>query len=87
MSSVTGNHKMDLFYLLKKNFKNLLVDSLSREGDSRICLIYRVGRSYKDGDSEEYAQTYFEALNLTLLTQKYRVSSPNTFSGLAYGIH
>ena len=24
MSSVTGNHTMDLFYLLKENFKNLL---------------------------------------------------------------
>ena len=28
MSSVTGNHTMDLFYLLKENIKNLLFDSL-----------------------------------------------------------
>ena len=28
MSSLTGNHTMDLFYLLKENFKNLLFDLL-----------------------------------------------------------
>ena len=28
MSSLIGNHTMDLFYLLNKNFKNLLFDSL-----------------------------------------------------------
>ena len=28
MSSLTGNHTMDLFYLLKKNSKNLLLDLL-----------------------------------------------------------
>ena len=30
MSSLTGNHTMDLFYLLKENFKNLLFDLLIR---------------------------------------------------------
>ena len=25
MSSITGNHAIDLFYLLKKNFKNLII--------------------------------------------------------------
>ena len=28
MSSLTGNHTMDLFYLLKENSKNLLLDLL-----------------------------------------------------------
>ena len=31
MSSLTGNHTMNLFYLLKKNFKNLLLDLLNRK--------------------------------------------------------
>ena len=31
MSSLTGNHTVDLFYLLKKNFKNLLLDLLNRK--------------------------------------------------------
>ena len=31
MSSLTGNHTMDLFYLLKKNLKNLLLDLLNRK--------------------------------------------------------
>ena len=55
------------------------------EGASRICLIYQVVRYQKDGDSEEYARTYYEALN-TLLLQRYREWFPNTFYGLeAYG--
>ena len=88
MSSLTGNHTMDLFYLLKESFKNLLFDLLAREGALRICLIYQVVRSHKDQDSEEYARTYYEALNQTLLTQKYRGSPPNTFYGLeAYVTH
>ena len=46
----------------------------SLEGASRICLIYQVVRYQKDEDSEEYTLTYYEALNQTLLTQKYRGS-------------
>ena len=82
MSSVTGYHTMDLFYLLKENYKNLLFDWLIM----RICLIYQVACCHKDGNSEEYTQTYYKVLNQTLLTQKYQASSPNTFHGLeAYG--
>ena len=52
----------------------------------KVCLIYQVVRYHKDYDSEEYARTYYEALNQTLVTQKYQGSSPNTFYGLeAYG--
>ena len=88
MRSVTGHHATDLFNLLKENVKNLLFDSLITEGASRICLIYEVVRCHKDGDSEEYARTYYEALNQTLLTKKYRGSSPNIFYGLeACGTH
>ena len=64
VSFVTGNRTMYLFYLLKENFKNLLFDSLIMgwEKASRIYLIYQVVRRHK-GDSEEYARTYYEALN------------------------
>ena len=40
------------------------------EEASRICLIYQVVLYHEDEDSEEYARTYYEALNQTLLTQK-----------------
>ena len=56
---------MDLFYLLKDNFKNILFDTY---GASRICLIYQIIQCHKDRDSKEYGQTYYEALNQTLLT-------------------
>ena len=72
MSSVTGNNTIDLFYLLKENFKNLLFDSLKREGASIISLIDQAVRCRKNGDSKKYARTYYEAMNQTLLTQKYR---------------
>ena len=82
MSSLRWNQTMDLFYLLKENFKNLLFDLLI------------TGRSFekkelhKDEDSEEYARTYYETLNQTLLTQKYLGSPPNAFYGLeAYDTH
>ena len=51
----------------------------SLEGASRICLIYQVFPYHKDEYAVEYTQTYYEALNQTLLTQKYRESSPNAF--------
>ena len=55
---------------------------------SRTCLVYQVVRCHKDEDSEEYARTQCEALNQTLLTQKFRGSPPNTFYGLeAYATH
>ena len=60
---------MDLLYLLKENFKNLLFDLLiigkRFENLSYLssCLLY------KDEDSEEYARMYYEALNQTLLTE------------------
>ena len=60
---------MDLLYLLKENFKNLLSHLLITEEASRICLIYQVVRHHKDEDSEKYAGTYYKALNQTLLTQ------------------
>ena len=54
------------------------------KGASAVCLIYQVVCYHKD--SEEYPWTYYEAMNQTFLTQKYRVSPPNTFYGLeAYG--
>ena len=46
---------------------------------------YQAVRYHKDGDSEEYARTYYEALNQTLLTQNSLGSSPNTFSGAHLG--
>ena len=56
------------------------------EEASTICLIYQVVRYHKDEDSEEYTRTYYDALNQTFLTQKYRGLPPNTFYGLeAYG--
>ena len=63
-----------------KNFKNILFESLITRRTSRIFLIYRVVRCHKDGDSEEYVRTYYEALNHTLY--RGRGSSPNTFHGL-----
>ena len=42
--------------------------------------------SHKDGDSEEYAWTYYDVLNQTLLSQKYQWLFLNTFYGLeGYG--
>ena len=66
---------MNFFYLLKESFNNLLFDSLN------IGMDCQVARCHKDGHSEECARTYYEALNQTLLTQKYRGSSPNAFCG------
>ena len=72
MRSVAGNHTMDFFYLLKDNFKkSSYLTHKSREGASRICLIFQVVRCHKDRDSEEYTLTYYETLNQTFLTQKY----------------
>ena len=87
MSSLTGNHTMDLLYLLKENFKNLLFDLLII-GRSFENLSYLSSCSlHKDEDSEEYARTYYEALNQTLLTQKYPGSPSNTCGLEAYGTH
>ena len=69
---------MDLFCLLKESFKNLLFDPLitGRSFDKlpylSSCLLSQ------NGDSKEYARTYYEALNQTLLTQKDGGSSLNT---------
>ena len=52
------------------------------EGASIICIIYQVVHYHEDKDSEEFAQTYYEALNQTLATQKYQWSPPNIFYGL-----
>ena len=79
---------MDLFYLLKQNFEKSPI-WLTNHGlpvNLRICRIYQVVPCHIDKDSEEYSQTYYEALNQILLTQKYRGSHHNTFYGLeAYG--
>ena len=65
---------MDMLYLLKENFKNTLFGLLI------------TGRSFHNLSSEEYAQTQYEALNQSLLTQKFQGLPPNTFYGLeAYG--
>ena len=80
MSPVTGIHTMDLFYISKKNFKNLLFDSLT--------IWIKVVHCHKDRDSKEYPGMYYEILNQTLLTQKYQGSSPNAFYVLeAYGTY
>ena len=42
----------------------------------------QVVRYHEDEDSEEYTRMYYEALNQTLLTQKYKGSPPNTYYGL-----
>ena len=75
MSSVTGNHTINLFYLLKEYFKNLLFDLLiTGRRFKNLCYL---SNCHKDKDSEEYARTYCETLNQTLLTQKYfRCNSP-----------
>ena len=72
MSSVTGNHTMDFFHLLKENLllKISYLTYWSWQGASRICFIFQVVHCLK-GDSAEYARTYYEALNQTLLAQKY----------------
>ena len=58
---------MDMLYLLKENFKNLLFYLLII-GTSFKNLSYLSGCSlHKDEDSEEYARAYYEALNQTLL--------------------
>ena len=68
--------------------RDLLFDYYSREGASRICLIYEVVCCHKDEDCEEYARTYYETLNQTSLTQNYQGSPPNTFYILeAYDTH
>ena len=67
---------LEIFYLTYK----------SLEGASRIFIIYQIVLYHEDEDSEEYARTYYEALNQTLLTQKYQGLPPNTFYGMeAYG--
>ena len=51
------------------------------EGPSRIYLIYQNVLYHEDEDSGEYAQTYYEALNQDLLTQKYRESTRKSIGG------
>ena len=79
---------MDLFYLLKDNFKNLLFDLFIMD---RIFenLSYLPSTSLSQRwRTENYAQTYIETLNQTLFTQKYQGSPHNTFYGLeAYDTH
>ena len=48
----------------------------------RYFLTYEVVCCHKDRDSKEYARTYDEALNQTLLIQKDKGPSPNTFNNL-----
>ena len=85
MNFLTENHTMDLLYLLIVNFKNLLFDLLIIGRSFENLSIYQVARYQKDEDSEEYARTYYEAMN-TLLPQRYREWLPNTFYDLeAYG--
>ena len=51
------------------------------EGPSRIYLIYQNVLYHEVEDSGEYAQTYYEALNQDLLTQKYRRSPRKSIGG------
>ena len=62
---------MDLFYMLKENFKNLRFDLLIMGKSFENLSISQVVRCYKDEDSEEYARMYYKTLNQTLITQKY----------------
>ena len=86
MRSLTENHTVNFLYLLKENFKNLLFDLLIIGRSFENLSYLSVARYHKDKDSEEYARTYDEALNQTLLKQKYRRRPLNTFYGLeVYG--
>ena len=69
MRSLTGNHTMDWLYLLKQKFKNVLFNLLIIGRSFEYLSIFQVVRYHKDEDSEEYARTYYEALNHILLTQ------------------
>ena len=88
MSFVAGNITMDLFYLLKENFKNLLFDLLIARRSFKnfpylsICSLpqrerfARIRLKVLQGIESDLA--YTEVLGL----------SPNTFYGLeAYGNH
>ena len=89
MSSVAGNHLMDLFYILKENLllKISYLTYWSWQRASRIFFIYQVVHCLK-WDSTEYTCTCYKALNQTLLAQKYQGSSTNRFYSLgAYGTH
>ena len=83
---------MDLFYMSKESFKNLLFDLLITGGTflksrEEFVLFIKLFVANKDEDSEEYARTYYEALNQTLLTQKSWGSPRNIFYVLkAYDI-
>ena len=70
MISLTGNHMMNLLYLLKRNFKYLLFDLLITGRSFENLSYLSVVRYHKDKHSEEYTWKYYEALNQTLLTQK-----------------
>ena len=62
---------MDLLYLLKESFKNLLFDLLiiGKSFKSSNLSYLSSCSLHKDEDSEEYGRTYYKALNQTLLTQ------------------
>ena len=78
---------MDLLNLLKENFKDLLSDLLiTRRSFENLSYLSSCSLSQRLRYSEEYSRTYYEALNQTLLTQKYQGSPLNTFYGLeVYG--
>ena len=79
---------MYLFYLLEENFKNLLFNSLITERSFEN--LYYLS-SYSLSQRRRFRRIrsdVYEALNRTLLKQKFWGSSPNTFYGLeAYGTH
>ena len=74
MSCVTGNPTMDLFYLLKENFKSLLYNSLiTVKHFDKFSYLSRI-RLHISGSIES-----------NLAYTKYRWLSPNTWE--AYGTH
>ena len=80
MSFVAGNHMMFVLTVERELKKSPIW--LINHGKELLKFVL------VDRDSKEYARTYYEVLNQTLLTQNYRRLPPKTFYGLeAYGTH
>ena len=82
MSFSTANHKMDLFYLLKENFKNLLLDllitgrSFENWSDLSSCFLSQRWRFWR------IRSMHYETLNHSLLAKKYQRSPSDKFYSL-----
>ena len=80
MSSVAANHAMNLFYLMKENFKNLLFDSLiTRRSFKNLSYLFISCSLSQRWIFQTIRSNVLRGINQSLNTQTYRGLSLNIF--------